>query len=449
MSDNLFEAADALILEAKPHLAIAKADEALGLAKERAPGLLKAAEIYIHAGKLAAASQMALEAVGLHRQSGDKAGEAKALLAIHRADLNDEEGCAIVAAEAAAKIYQELGETNNEGDAMLSVAAAHMRILEIRLRRCQIASQDQTAKALRAAKAAFALFEKGTSRSGTDACIKVLSDVLALNGLEPDAVLGNQDPMSFIDEVARGAYAGTKANQTKSGLPDHANLTGQKQQFDRQQFKWREAITGYSYQLMWEPRVSMGKTNPSFRASYNTLAMGTGARTAMLPFYAGMRAELGKDGVDSKGAGNMAIHIESSGSSFAMGSTIMTAMNTIAAMITMKLRKVTFVQVGESYPDHNCNKVDHIHCAPPVLAILRSARLENPTLEIGYVGTDLMTWMNDKTPLFSNIYDTQEDLETEVMYKKNQSYAATLVDVKMDQSIEFAKLGSRPKYTVK
>jgi len=116
----------------------------------------------------------------------------------------------------------------------------------------------------------------------------------------------------------------------------------------------------------------------------------------------------------------------------------MAALHTVSSMVTAKLKRLTFVQVGEAPLEGNDaakNAARQVALTPCMLALIRSARIEAPQLAIGFVSGDAASWMTERDALVSAIFDSIDEEETELMWSRRQAMMPTLIQKQLPEPL--------------
>lgn len=388
--------------------------------KGQASALMLEAEVYVECSRLDAAAAAAKEAATLFEQTGDKKQEAAALILLAFADLRNEKGESIEAAEKAAGLYKELGDKEEEAGAMYAVANAHLSAMSIKQRRCLLPSKENTSGAIAASKAAFEMFVSQGNRDGQQAAMMVLQNALTVNGLEgmADTSRSTDDLMAEIEKA--------KINEKKvekDGL------------FNRTKFTWREATADYHYVLVWEHAVeNLGMR----KGGYKAIMMGAGERSAALPMYHSLKGFFNQATTDQ---GPLMIHFSSMSNSWIHGHSIVNLVSVVGVMVTCKVNTFVFIQTHETPPDADewQKQVRQIPISPTSLAVIRTARLENPSLVCGHISLDLPTWNNNRAEVIQSLPDVIQCEESELMYHKGSAIVPALIQKQIDSGCDFVK----------
>lgn len=393
------------------------------------------ADVCIATARNKDAISAAKESLRLFRTVADKAGQADAFRAIAAADCDNERGEGVLAAQERAKLYKETGEQRLQAAALLALAELHVARMGRKLASCRIASADDTIAALQAAKDAYALFALGHNHDGQASSMRTIAHALLYNGVSPDVVERATDPEDIFQDVMSGKY--TSAQNALPSRPMSKTLKLEEvvpssKQLDRGRFAWNDPTAGYSYRLIWQPAKDREARNRKPRGSYDILALNTSSKTMAIPAIFGARSHDASEKNDA-----LVVHVISHDCCTAYASTLMSTLNTISAMITARLNKLSFVQLGESHYDWTDTRVRQVNMAPVTLALLRSSRIEAPHITIGFVAGDAPSWMADPAPLIESIFDTVESEECELMYKRGDAFAPLMIHAPMEDTVQY------------
>lgn len=427
-----------------------KNPEAREVAKDAIEAFAKAGDVKGHASaqlllaeacmstlKNSEAVAAAKEAVKLYRQAGAKEGIADALEMVVSADLTNADGEAVSAATERVALYKELGNQAKEGAALLLLSQVYVTSIGLKLATCSIASVTDTMSALQAAKDAHAVLAEQGDREGMDSAMGLMARVLMYNGVPSHIIEQLSDPEDVYQDVISGKYS-TSTN----GFPAKLRPTNLKveevipssKQLDRGKFSWTNPLAGYCYTLVWQAAKERQIPNKMPRGAYDIMTLNTCAKTMSLSTAF---TTLSNDAADRNTS--MVVYMTSHNSSQQYGNQIISQTATLASMITARLSKCTFVQFGESHHDWTDTRCRQVGLSPVTLALIRSCRLEAPTVSLGFVAGDACSWMADPAPLVENLFDALESDECEVMYKRGESFAPLLIHRAMDDGVTYVK----------
>lgn len=291
--------------------------------------------------------------------------------------------------------------------------------------------------ALTKAKDGYALHQESGQIDGMEAAIRVMQRVLMLNGVSADAVASVSDPVSILQDVMSGVYSTGKNAFPARPLPKQVKLEDvvpSSKQLERGKFSWHNATNGYSYTLIWQTAKDRDIRGKKPRGSYDIMALNGGAKTQSLAHcFTAMSNECADRSTP------LVVFMAPSDASSSYGSNIMSTQNTLAAMISANVKNISFVQFGETHVDWTDNRARQLHFHPVTLAMLRSARIEAPQLNIGYVAGDAPSWIADPAPLIESLFDTLEQDENELIFKRGEAYAPLLVHRPQDDLVTYVK----------
>lgn len=398
---------------------------------------LLCAEACMSTGKTADALAAAKEALKLARSSGDKDGVANALEMVVAAELTNVEGEAVSAATERADVYKEMGDQSKQGNAMLLLAQAYVTRIGLKLATCAIASVDDTMGALQSAKDAHALLAEAGDRAGMQSAMDLMARVLMYNGVPAHIIESLSDPEDVFQDVLSGKYStptnGLPANPVPKNLKLEEVIPSSKQ-LDRSKFSWTNPLAGYCYTLIWQAAKDRQIPNKQNRGSYDIMTLNTNAKTQSLSTAF---TTLSNDAAERNSS--MVVYMTSHNSAQQYGTNMITQTATLAAMITARLSKITFVQFGENHVDWTDTRARQVNIYPVTLALIRSCRIEAPTVAIGYVSGDACSWVADPAPLIESMFDTLESDECELMYKRGEAFAPLLIHRAMDDGVTYVK----------
>jgi len=425
----------------KPSQARDAANEAVALCRAakdtqaEADSLLVVAEICAQSMHSKEAVEASTEALGLYKSLNSRAGQSAALAAMASADAENESGKSVWAATERVTLFKDAGDIHGEGEAQLALAKLYVGRIAKKITRCQLASSDDSVAALFAAREAAHQLARSGDHEGRAAAQECVGQVLMYNGVDADVIASATDPDQVYNDVMSGVYTSSKnalpgkvhqpANQK---LEDMVPSAGQLQ---RGSFSWSNPLKGFTYVLDWQPMSQRKSRGKRPRGRYDVLALSSsvGNRTSTIPATLQARAN---DACDR--AEPLVVYMVGNDAHMNYASCMMSAVNTMACMITAQLKRLVFVQTDESFFDwktdtmaQNCN----MH--PVILGLLRSLRLEAPNIQVGFVGGDALTWLSKPEPMIESIFDTLECDETEVFYKRGEAYAPLLSAKTLDE----------------
>jgi len=379
----------------------------------------------------------ASEALRLYKSAGNKAGQAAALLAITTADYDNENGKAVSAAEERATLFRESGQPYQEAEALATLANVYVARIGKRIARCSVAPSDDSIAALRAARDAHGLFSRSRSHQGEEAMSRVAAQVLQYNNVNPDNIAAVVHPGEVYQDVLDGQYANAGNSLPRKGAPKNISKVEEvipsAKQLERGRFAWTNPLAGYSYSMTWTP-LKDRKVRRKPRGSYDLLGINGGSRTTAIPALVEARAHDASERGDP-----VVVFMVPPDARHGYATTIMTAVQVIAAMITAKLPRLVFVQFDEPQWDPADTDVRQCSLHPSLLGLLRSCRLEAPNVVCGYVGGDAASWHADPTPLINAIFEVIESDETEHMYKRGEGYGPLLIHKPLDEAVQYVK----------
>merc|ERR1719329_2093196 len=380
-------------------VAIRACEEALRLVRERAlkgeaGWLLAAAQAHLHKGESMPALRESQQALAMFKASGEKKEEAAAtstlasVLLKQRVDLDE----AIRVARTAEGLFKELGDTQGQGSAMATIANAYLL-------------NGELSQAMGHAKSSESLFEQARDEDS----LKVVRELAAI--------------AEKRDEVR--SQEGAQGQQTAS--------------FERAKFGWRsEPHKGLHWTMIMEPR------DPEMRLLSGltpNLTLSDGIRSACVPVVHGLRAP---SMYEAPGKDGWCVHVIGSDCATAYGKTIATSLHTLTAMVTARLKNLTYVQVGERTRKEGSNDVSasELAMSPVTLAMLRTARIEAPNMNIGYVAWDTASWNVDRANMLANLPALHDEWECEVYYNQGTPLYPRLENRPMEGVIDkFADSG--------
>lgn len=373
------------------------------------------------------------------KAGGDKKLEAQATEALATVYMSKTEpDLAIKAATKAADIAKESGDKATMASTKLTLANAYVASIGKAMGKCSLASAKDSIEALKAGKEAHSLFAETGGNDGMMEVMRTVGLVLMYNQVAPELIESATDPEQVFQDVMSGRYS-----SAKNALPSTPSTKQMKLeeivpsslQLARGKFAWRNALEGYSYTLIWQPCRDRGTFQGGRdHSSYDIIGLNTGCKSSSIPALYNTRCSEPANRDDS-----LVVHMTSTNHGLSYGASMMSTMNTIAAMMASRLTKLTLVQLGEHFSDWADVRNRQVHMYPVTLSILRSARLEAPNLSIGFVAGDAPSWLQDPAPLIENMFDTVEELETEVIYRKGDPYAPLLVHRPLDEPVQYVK----------
>lgn len=344
----------------------------------------------------------------------------------------------IAEAESNLAFAKASGDVALEAAATLDLAKAHIANLVKKLDKCSVPSSEDSMEALKRAKDAFVLSSGIGSREGMDEASHVSSLVLMYNGVPPHAFeVAAGDPEVLFQEVMEGKYTTAQNAFPIPPAPSKGykldEVVPSVKQLDHARWTWSNPLSGFTYTLAWKPVKELkdrSLNNNTKRKSYDVLALNTGTKSFGVTSLLGARSNDASERGDA-----FMVYMVSPDVALKQGTQIMGLTNTIGAMVLARIPKLTFVTLGESQADPESIKVRQMHMYPTTLGQLRSARLECPTITVGYVGGDFASWMSDPAPMVENIFDVIESDESERMYRNGDSHVPLLIERPLDDPI--------------
>jgi len=334
---------------------------------------------------------------------------------------------------------QEMRERAGEANALIDLAKVHVQKLSSKLKTCSIASADSTIAALRAAKDAHGVFSETRNLQGQTTALQIVARVLLYNGVHPDVIEASRDPAAIFADVMSGKYSSSRNALPQPAQPKQLKLeeaVPDSKQLDRGKFGWNNATAGYCYTVVWQPTKDRNMGNNKPRGQYDILTARTGYKHDAVATTLGLRAN---DASERNDALMVFMTTEDHGNHYA--SSFMNAQHIIGGVVAAQLRKLVFVQFGESFYDWTDTSARTVEMHSVTLAILRSARIEAPFLTIGFVGGDAASWHQDPAPMIESIFDTIESDECELIYKSGESFAPSMVHKPLEDTIAAVKPG--------
>eukprot|EP00441_Pelagodinium_beii_P045901 CAMPEP_0197623706 /NCGR_PEP_ID=MMETSP1338-20131121/3664_1 /TAXON_ID=43686 ORGANISM="Pelagodinium beii, Strain RCC1491" /NCGR_SAMPLE_ID=MMETSP1338 /ASSEMBLY_ACC=CAM_ASM_000754 /LENGTH=486 /DNA_ID=CAMNT_0043193765 /DNA_START=37 /DNA_END=1494 /DNA_ORIENTATION=+ len=383
------------------------------------------------------ATLAAREALRLSKSAGDQSGQAAALKALLKATAETDRDKALVIASERIKLLREMHDRAGEANALTDLARVHVQKLSNKLKTCSIASADDSLAALRASKDAHGIFSELRNLQGQAAALQIVARVLLYNGVHPDVIEASRDPTAIFADVMSGKYSSSRNAFPPPANPKQVKLeeaVPDSKQLDRGKFGWTNATAGYCYTVVWQPTKDRHIGNNKPRGQYDILTARTGYKHNAVATTLGMRAN---DASERNDALMVFMTTQDHGNHYA--SSFMNAQHVIGGVVAAQLRKLVFVQFGESFYDWTDTSARTVEMHSVTLAILRSARIEAPFLTIGFVGGDAASWLQDPTPMIESIFDTIESDECEVIYRNGESFAPSMVHKPLDDTITAVK----------
>lgn len=387
----------------------------------------------------------AKEALKLFKALGNKLGQVSAYKAIIEADMDLACDQAIPFAQQGIKMLREMGDRKQEGDVLLLLAKAHVTRLGKKLGICSIPSAEDTMGALKAAKDANALFMEHGQGELQVSAIRIIARALLYNGLEPEVIEGATDPEEIFQEIMTGKYSNSRnalPPAPKPQIQKIEEIIPSAKQLDKGNFKWNDPTAGYCYSLIWQPAKERNIGNNKPRGQYDIMSMVTGSKNLAISAAIAARSNDASERNEP-----MVVFITSKNTGQLYSTNMVNSVHTVASMITCRVTKMTFVQIGESTYDWTDTAAREVEMTQVTLAIARSARLEAPFLTIGFVGGDAASWLVNPGPMVENIFDVIESEECEVIYKHGEAFAPTIVHKPMEEAINAVKPRKTVKYT--
>eukprot|EP00933_Yihiella_yeosuensis_P041592 TRINITY_DN35995_c0_g1_i1.p1 TRINITY_DN35995_c0_g1~~TRINITY_DN35995_c0_g1_i1.p1 ORF type:complete len:422 (-),score=87.61 TRINITY_DN35995_c0_g1_i1:87-1295(-) len=396
----------------------------------------------------------AREALNLARKADAKNLQARILKTMVSAGVHCDQGQAITAAQERAKLLKELGDRQEEAAALLELANVHRARLGAKLSSCSIPSVDDTMGALRSAKDSHSIFAERRDANGKASALRLMAQVLLLNGVHPNVVEACSEPEEIIADVMSGKYSSQKNALPQKEQPGRKleDVIPDAKQLDRGKFSWTNPCAGYCYACVWQPV----KDRPNWqdrppRGQYDILTLGTGWKHNTAPTTLGLRSNQASERNEA-----MVVFMTTPDAGINYATSLMNAQHTLGGMVAAQLRKMTFVQFGESFIDPQNSAYRHVEMHQVTLALLRSARIEAPFLSIGFVGGDTASWMTNPSPIIDSIFTTIESAdpkqlasqagdECEMIWKQGEAYAPSLVHKVFDEQVSRVKPGKGSK----
>jgi len=435
---------DIYLQQQKRPEARATALEAVGLfkavndPKNEAKTQLLVAQVCMQTQRFKEACVAARETLRLARLAQDKTQQASAWKALAMAGEQVDIDKAIVSWQEFCKLAKELS-TAQEAQALYGLAKAHLTRLSQKLSGCAIACKDDTIEVLKAAKEAHRLFKQENDNMGQINTLQLVARVLLFNGVHPDVVEASGDPEEIFAAVLGGTFS-----SSKNALPPKPatkplkleEVVPDSKQLDKNKFAWRNPVAGFCYTVVWQPTKDRGVGNNKPRGQYDMLMLRSGYKHHAVPTSVGLRANDASERNE-----HMMVFMTTQDHAMNYSSTMMNVQHTIGGVATANLRKLVFVQFGESFFDWTDTSARSVEMHSVTLGILRSARIEAPFLTIGFVGGDLASWIQDPQPLIESIFDTIESDECEVIYKNGEGFAPSMVHKPLEETAGAVKPG--------
>lgn len=387
----------------------------------------------------------AKEALKLYKAFGNRDGQFQAVKAIVEADMDLSCEQAVIFAHQCVKTMQQSGDRRKEGEALLLLARAHTCRLGKKLGTCAIPSAEDTMGALRAAKDANAIFIETGLGELQPAAVRTIARVLLYNGLEPEVIEAATDPEEIFQEIMTGKFSNSRNALPSKPLPANVKLEElipSVKQLDKSSFSWnKDPTAGFCYSLIWQPAKERGIGNKKPRGNYDIMSMVSGSKNMALGAAIQARSHDASERSDP-----MVVFFVSKDCGQQYSATMMNEVHVVAAMITARVTKITFVQIGETQYDWTCTSAREVELSQATLAIARSARLEAPFLTVGFVGGDAASWLTNPGPMVESIFDVIESDECELIYKHGAPFAPALVHKPMEENVPVVKPGKHQKF---
>lgn len=425
-------------------------DSARSTVKDWIKGYAASPDKYFHGGlslvlseaclatlKTAEALAAAKEAAKTFEAIGDLPNQALSLLNVVSADMMSTNGEAVSACETRVRLFKELGDQPKEAAAVSLLAQAHVSQIGLKLATCAIASTADTMGGLKSAKEAYALYTSLGDRDGMDGAMGLFGRVLMYNGVSATVIETMTDPEEIYQDVMSGKYttptnAFPPAPQVKQ--PKVEEIIPTARQLDRAKFTWQQPNAGYSYTLIWQAVKDRNITNKKPRGSYDVLTLNTGTKSGSLAqAFTTMCNE-----ANSRNK-SMVVYMTSQDHNTKYATNIITQQSTLACLITSKVNTVSFVQFGEGHFDWTDIRARQVNMYPVTLALMRSCRIEVPTVNIGFVSGDAASWMADPTPLIEDLFNTLESDECEICYRRGEPYGPLIVHRPQEEGVQYVK----------
>mmetsp|Transcript_56116 Transcript_56116/g.125245 ORF Transcript_56116/g.125245 Transcript_56116/m.125245 type:complete len:362 (-) Transcript_56116:122-1207(-) len=358
------------------------------------------------------------------------------------AESDPQEGLA--ACQLRVKRAKESGDAAQEAEALLSLARARLARLSKKLGSCSVADREDSVEALRAAKDAHGLFSSRGNAAGQAAVLQIVARVLLFNGVHPDVVEATGDPAEIFSEVMSGKFTSPKnalPPKPNVPLPKLEEAVPDSKQLDRGKFGWRNPIAGYCYTVVWQPTKDRNIGNKQARGQYDILTLRSGHKHNAVPTAVGLRSNDASERNE-----HMMVFMTTHDHALNYSSTVMNVQHTIGGVVAANLRKLVFVQFGESFFDWTDTSARTVEMHSLTLGILRSARIEAPFLTIGFVGGDLASWAQDPAPMIESIFDTIESDECEIIYRNGEGFAPSMVHKPLEDTVSAVKPGKSARY---
>jgi len=245
------------------------------------------------------------------------------------------------------------------------------------------------------------------------------------------------DPEEVYQDVMSGKYTTTKNAFPPSPVvkqPKVEEIIPTAKQLDRASFKWMYPNSGYVYTLIWQAVKDRNVTNKKPRGAYDVMTLSSGTKsTSLAQTFTTMCNEAN---TRSK---SMVVYVTPHDHNTAYASSIISQQSALACIITTKINTVTFVQFGEGHFDWTDVRARQVNMYPVTLALMRSCRIEVPTMNIGFVSGDAASWMADPTPLIEDMFNTLESDECEITYRRGEPYGPLIVHRPMEDGVQYVK----------
>lgn len=414
--------------------------QAAGDAKGEGKAQLMVAEAALGSQSYKEASDAAMAARSVFKMAGDLAGQGVALTMLVQAEMEDVNGAAVQAAQERLALFK--GDAAEEAQSNLLMASAYVQRIAKKLFTCSLASLEDTFGALKAAKDAYDGYAgSADSWQGQDSCMREVSRTLSFNNVPGELIESIRDPTEALSQVTAGVFS-----NPRNALPGKAMVSSKNakiedivpsaKQLDKGKFSWTRPLDGYFYTLIWQPAKDReSKRKP--RGSYEVMTTCTGSTNMVT------NADFLVKAHDSAERGKpMVVFMYSPDCYWNYTASFMALMNTFAALATSNVKFITSVHMNESHQDMATANDIRMRCCGLyncTTGIVRTARIELPTIESGFVSGDVASWINDPSQLIENIFDTVEGDEGEFMYKRGEAFAPLLVHRPPEEEIQYVK----------
>merc|ERR1712137_14628 len=361
-------------------------------------------------------------AIHLSRRLGDTMLEAAASHVAGQVHLAEDQP--ISASRMVARtieIYKSLKCFQDEG-------RAHILACNIRLR------QSRTTDATTEAETALAIAKRMGNKDLEGNALVALGIVacrskmfgLANNYAETAVTifkeLGSSDSLLEAEELLRVVAEAEKRDKEPK---EPENKSDKGVEFNRRSFAWRDPTKGTQHRLLYEPDVYTDvKPSDLKRGKYSLAFCAHNSHPTMMPTQVSLRAATSS----GKTRQGWCVYFIPPNASQTYGAALIGMLSIISSMIIARLRRLTFVQLGEGSPDFKERGTVMRDC-PMVLCTLgfvRTLRLENPTVDVGFVCGDQASWMLNRLQMQETIFNTHECPETEAWYNCGERYVARL-----------------------